>query len=260
MKLTGWVLRIEKIALLVVLLGLLQACSYVPVEPEVSNKEKASAINVQLGIGYLQQNNLILANEKLTKALRQDPESASAHNAYAMLQDRLLQADKAEEHYREAVELDPENSQAANNLGAFLCRHGLELESEEYFLQALENPLYSTPEYAYTNAALCLLQLGEEKATRRAKEYLNKAIAANSDFGSALLAMANLLYDEGQYAVAKPYLDHFHLVAKPTARSLWLAIRNTLELDGQGDVAELGQRLGNDFPDSKEYQEWLAIQ
>lgn len=256
----GWVLRIAKIAPLMVLLGMLQACYYVPVEPEVSNTEKASAINVQLGIGYLQQNNLDLANEKLAKALRQDPESAPAHNAYAILQDRLLQYEKAEYHYREAVDLDPENSQAANNLGAFLCRHGRELESEEYFLQALENPLYSTPEFAYTNAALCLLQQGDKKVTKRAKEYLNKAIAANSDFGPALLAMANLLYDEGQYAAAKPYLDHFHLVAKPSARSLWLAIRNTLELDGQGDVAELAQRLANDFPDSKEYQEWLAIQ
>lgn len=241
------------------LLGSLQAC-YVPVEPEVSNAEKASAVNVQLGIGYLQQNNLELANEKLAKAIRQDPESASAHNAYAMLQERLLQNEKAEYHYREAIDLDPENSQAANNFGAFLCRSGRELESEEYFLQALKNPLYSTPEFAYTNAALCLLELGEEKATVRAKEYLRKAIAAKNDFGPALLAMANLLYEEGDYAAAKPYLDHFHLVARPTARSLWLAIRNTLELDGQGDVAELAQRLGSDFPDSKEYQEWLAIQ
>jgi type IV pilus assembly protein PilF len=253
-------LRTDKIVLLLILLGLLQACTYVPVEPEVSNAEKASAINVQLGIGYLQQNNLDLASEKLSKALKQDPESASAHNAYAILQDRLLQTDKAEYHYRKATTLDPKNSQASNNFGAFLCRHGRELESEKYFLQALENPLYGTPEFAYTNAALCLLQLGDKEATERAKEYLRKAIAAKNDFGPALLTMANLLFDQGQYASAKPYLDHYHLVAAPTARSLWLAIRNTLQMDGKGDVAELSQRLGADFPDSKEYQEWLAIQ
>ena len=252
-------MRIEKIVSLVILLGLLQAC-YVPVEPEISNKEKASAVNVQLGIGYLQQNNLDLASEKLNKAIAQDPDSASAHNAYAILQDRLLQTDKAEYHYKKATKLDPKNSQAANNYGAFLCRHGRELESEKYFMQALENPLYGTPEFAYTNAALCLLKLGKENENKRAKEYLRKAIAAKSDFGPALLAMANLLFDEGEYAAAKPYLDHFHLVARPTARSLWLAIRNTLKLDSLGDVAELAQRLKTDFPESKEYQEWLAIQ
>ena len=53
------------------LCGLLQACM-TPVVDKDQN-EQASAVNVQLGIGYLEQNNLDLANEKLSKALRQDP-------------------------------------------------------------------------------------------------------------------------------------------------------------------------------------------
>jgi type IV pilus assembly protein PilF len=251
-------LRIDKVVSLLILLGLLQAC--VPVNPGPSQEEKASAVNVQLGIGYMQQNNLELASEKLTKAIRQNPDSAEAHNAYAILQDRLLQKDKAEYHYKKATKLDPDNSQAANNYGAFLCRNGRQLESEKHFMQALKNPLYRTPEFAYTNAAICLLQLGEADETEQAKEYLHKAIAAKSDFAPALLTLANLLFDEGDYAAAKPYLDHLYLVATPTARSLWLTIRNTLQLDGDSDVAELARRLVTDFPDSKEYQEWMAIQ
>ncbi len=222
--------------------------------------QQASAVNVQLGIGYLEQNNLDQANEKLSKALRQDPNSASAHNAFAILQDRLLQTEKAEYHYKKATTLDPKNSRAANNYGAFLCRNGRELESEKYFLQALKNPLYSTPEFAYTNAALCLLQVGEQRETEKAKEYLRKAIAARNDFGPALLAMGQLLFDQGQYTAAKPYLDRFHLVARPTARSLWLTIRNTLQIDGRGDVTELAQRLGSEFPNSEEYKAWQSIQ
>jgi type IV pilus assembly protein PilF len=252
-------LRIDKIVPLLMLLGLLQAC-YVPVNPGPSQEEKASAINVQLGIGYMQQDNLEFASEKLTKAIRQNPDSAPAHNAYAILQDRLRQTEKAEFHYKKATSLDPENSQAANNYGAFLCSNDRQLESEKYFMRALKNPLYRTPEFAYTNAAICLLQLGEAKETERAKEYLHKAIAAKSDFGPALLVLANLLFDEGNYAAAKPYLDHLYLVARPTAKSLWLTIRNTLQLDGGGNVAELAQRLATDFPDSREYKEWLAIQ
>ncbi|MGB5330533.1 MAG: type IV pilus biogenesis/stability protein PilW [Gammaproteobacteria bacterium] len=252
-------MRINKILSLLILFGSLQAC-YVPVEPDRNQNEQASAVNVQLGIGYLQQNNLELANDKLDKALRQDPNSASAHNAYAILQDRLLQTEKAEYHYKKATTLDPKNSQAANNFGAFLCRHGRELESEKYFMQALKNPLYSTPEFAYTNAALCLLQFGEQRETEKAKEYLRKAIAAKNDFGPALLAMAQLLFDQGEYVAAKPYLDRFHLVDRPTARSLWLAIRNTLQIDGQGNVTELAQRLGDEFPDSEEFKAWRAIQ
>lgn len=248
-------MRIKNPTLLLLIAGLLQAC--VAVDPQQTKNEKASAVNVQLGIGYLQQNNMELANEKLSKALRQNPDSAEVHNAFAILQERLLENDKAEYHYKKATELDPKDSQANNNYGTFLCRNGRERESEEYFLRALKNPLYKTPEFAYTNAAICLLSV---KEYAQAKTYLTKAIAAKSDFGPALLAMGDALFNEADYARAKPYLDHYHLVARASARSLWLAIRNTLELDSEGDVAEYAQRLETDFPGSPEYQAWLKIQ
>ena len=244
-------MRINKVVALLLLMGLLQAC--VAVDPGQTQNEKASAVNVQLGIGYLQQNNLELASQKLTKALRQDPESASAHNAYAILQDRLDQLELAEYHYEKATKLDRKDSQAANNYGAFLCNNGRERESEKYFLQALDNPLYSTPEYAYTNAAVCLLKVDEVKS---AKGYLRKALTERSDFATALLAMGGLLFDEQDYEGAKSYLDRYHLVAKPGPKSLWLSIQTAWKLNPDADVTELVERLKTDFPDSREYQTW----
>ena len=234
---------------------ILQAC--VAVETGPTQNEKASAVNVQLGIGYLQQNKLELASEKLTKAVRQDPDSAAAHNAYAILQDRLQQYELAEYHYERATELDPDDSQAANNYGTFLCRQGREREAEEYFIQATRNPLYRTPEYAYTNAAICLQKVGE---TEDALEYLRKALAAKSDFAAALLAMADIKFEAGDYEAARLYVDRFHLVARPSAKSLWLAIQNTLQLDGRADVSELVKELETRFPESREYQAWKQAQ
>jgi type IV pilus assembly protein PilF len=248
-------LRINKTLGLLLVVGMLQAC--VAVNPGQSQDEKASAVNVQLGIGYLQQNKLDLASQKLTKALKQDPESASAHNAYAILQERLKQMDLAEYHYKKATKLDPKDSQSANNYGTFLCRNGRELESEKYFLQALNNPLYSTPEYAYTNAAICLLKVQKVKP---AQEYLRKALVGKSDFAPALLAMGGLLFDEMDYVGARQYLDRYHLVAKPSARSLWLSIQTARKIDADTDVSELVQRLQTDFPDSREFQLWKEQQ
>jgi len=234
---------------------LLSAC--VTVDPAEENYEAASKINVQLGIGYLQQNNMVLASEKLTKALKQNPKSASAHNAYAMLQDRLLQKEKAEEHYKIATELDPTNSQAANNYGAFLCRNNREAESEKYFLLALENPLYATPEFAYTNAALCLIQI---KEIDRAEIYLRKALAANSNFPIALFTTAELFFDDQNFKGTKVIMQHYHRVAKPTARSLWLAIRADLDIGDTLNAEDLARRLQFDFPQSDEYAAWLDLQ
>jgi type IV pilus assembly protein PilF len=242
-------LRINKIVALLLLMGLLQAC--VAVDPGPTQNEKASDINVELGMGYLRQNNLELASQKLTKALRQNPESASANNAYAILQDRLNQLELAEKHYKKATKLDRNNSSAANNYGVFLCNNGRERESEKYFLQALDNPLYSTPEYAYTNAARCLLKVGE---VITAKEYLRKALTERSDFAPALLSMGGLYFDQQEYLDAKSYLDRYHLAAKPGPKSLWLSIQTAWKLNPDADVSELVQRLQNDFPESQEYQ------
>jgi len=248
-------LRIDKILGVLLVVGFLQAC--VAVQEGQTQDEKASAINVQLGIGYMQQDKLDLASEKLTKALRQDPKSAAVHNAYAILQERLKQMELAEKHYKEATRLDPKDSQSANNYGAFLCRTGREVESEKYFLRALDNPLYSTPEFAYTNAAICLMKVAQ---TDQARKYLEKALTERSDFAPALLSMAGLLIDETDYKNAKLYLDRYHLVARPGPRSLSYSIRTALEIDSGTDVSELVQRLGTDYPDSEEYQLWKAFE
>ncbi len=251
-------MRTVRLTFIAAVVALLQACVSVDA-PEQTQNEKASAVNVQLGIGYLQQENLDLASEKLSRALSQDPKSASAHNAFAILQERLLQNEKAEFHYRQATTLDPEDSQAANNYGAFLCRNGREAESEQYFVRASDNPLYRTPEVAYTNAAFCLLKIDERE---KAKDYLRRALAAKSDFRQALFAMADLLFEDQDHANARRHLERYHLTGRPTAASLWLAIRNEIELGGlgSGTVDRFGRELQEKFADSEEFRSWQKIQ
>jgi len=237
------------------LVPLLLSC--VTVDPHPIDKEKASNINVALGEGYMQQGDLVAANEKILKALEYNPKSAPAHNAYATLLVRLGDKEGAAKHFIEATRLDPSWSLAANNYGVFLCRNNEEAKSEKYFLRAIKNPLYRTPEYAYTNAALCLLRI---KQRDKAISYLTKALAANSNFPTALAAMAKIRFEDQNFKQAKIYLDQYHLVARPSAKSLWLTIRTELALGSNYDVDELAAQLRKDFPDSDEYQSWLAIQ
>lgn len=242
--------------LLILLLPILTACVTVGGEPPTRN-EKISAINVQLGLGYLQQNNLQQANQKLLKALSQNSNSALAHKAYAILQERLLQKEVAAKHYKIAIELDPDDWQTANHYGKLLCLNGRALESEKYFLSVAQNPQYKTPEYAYLNAAQCLLKI--DKKTE-AKRNFNKALAAKSDFGDALIEISTLELDAGNFDAAKRYIDRFHLVQQPSARSLWLAIRSELGMDETVNVEKLGQQLESGFPNSDELKSWLQLQ
>ena len=243
------------IKLLVLLSLLLGGC--VVVEEGPSDSEKASKINVQLGIGYYNQNNLELANEKLLKALAQDPDSSQAHHAYAVLQNRFLNAEKAEFHFERAIVLNASNSEALNNFGAFLCRDKRFDEARDMFLQAVENPLYKTPEVAYTNAAVCLRQAGREP--EEVKQLLTRALGVGSNFAPALKTMADISLAEKEYEKTDLYLKRFHLSNKPTAASLWLAIQNELNANNQDRARQYAERLQQDFPNSTEYQSWLEI-
>ena len=246
--------RISYICLLTVFLS---ACAMVPVGP--TQNVKASKINVQLGVGYYQQGNLELANEKLVKALRQDPESSQAHYAYAVLQNRFLNKEKTEEHFRKAIELDPSNSEALSNFGAFLCNDNRLEESETMFLRAVDNPLYKAPEVAYTNAAVCVLK-GDATQTTKAKDYLQKALAIRNNYRPALVKMAELIFEEGGHEMVNLYLERFHKVGQPTARSLWLDIQNALEMNDRPRAFSQAEKLKADFPESKQYKSWLALE
>lgn len=246
----------KRILALLLLALFLTAC--VAVQKGPTRNEKASDINVQLGIGYYRQGNLEQANAKLLKALRQNPRNSQAHFAYAVLLTRFMEFDKAEEHFRKAVELDPNNSEALNNFGAFLCNQGRVDEAEKMFMQAVKNPVYKTPEVAYTNAAVCLLQKAEGRE-KVAQDYLVKALAYRSTYAPALIQLAERMFDQGRYDLARLYLNRLHLQGKPTARSLWLAVRTELALDNTEKARELGRLLEDSFPDAPETRSWQEL-
>ena len=246
-----------RVSLLWSVLLFLSAC--VVVQEGGTKNEKASKINVQLGIGYYHRGNLESANEKLIKALDQDPKSSQAHHAYAVLQNRFQDKEKTEYHFRKSIDYDGGNSEALSNFGAFLCSDGRYMEAEKMFLQAIENPLYRTPEVAYTSAAVCILKEGDEQRAK-AKAYLKKALAIGSHYRPALINMAEIEFTEKDTVLTKVYLDRYHSVGEASERSLWLSIQNELAMGNSEKAAEYAETLKTNFPHSTEYENWQALQ
>jgi type IV pilus assembly protein PilF len=135
--------------------------------PEQSETEKAAALNKQLGTVYLRQGNLALAKEKLERAEKLNPRDAETHSVLALLYERLDIPAEVDAHYRTAIRLAPKNPQIINNYAVYLCQHGRADEGVKRFLESARNPLYRTPELAYTNAGVCL------RAAKRYEEATN---------------------------------------------------------------------------------------
>ncbi|MCU0936350.1 MAG: type IV pilus biogenesis/stability protein PilW [Gammaproteobacteria bacterium] len=233
----------------------LSGCATNPGQDPETQAARLAQLNLQLGVGYMQEGKIQLALERLRRAVRTDPNSADAHLALALLYDRIGEDDAADLHFRDALRLAPDNASTQTNYGNFLCRVNRTAEAEQQFRLAAENRSYETPELAYFNAGLCLSRQG---APDRAEEYLRQALAVSPQFPPALFTLADLDQARGRSQQARAFLQRYHDVAPPTAQSLTLAVRIERSLGDAKAAAGYTELLRTRFPDSPEARQGQA--
>jgi type IV pilus assembly protein PilF len=239
-----------KLSLMSVLIIVISACATTSTQDgPLSENQKAAAINVQLGVNYLSQGEFKLADEKLRRAMRQDPNSASAQWVFALMQERLGEIEVAEKHFRKAILIDPKDSKAHNNYGTFLCNQNRVLEAEKQFLLAVKNPLYAEAASAYANAGKCMLKVPDKA---KAEEYFQQSLEKNAAHRSALYQMAILTFERQEYVKSSFYIQRFETVGKHNSQSLWVAYQSELNLGNNGKADEYAHQLKRSFPASQE--------
>ncbi len=219
--------------------------------PENKNIDliKASDINSQLGLAYLKKGKYQAANQKLLKALEQDSDNSNAHLYMAELQKILKVADKAERHYKKALDLSPENSRIKNNYGVFLCSTGKFSESVLLFSDVLKDPLYSDKVGVYENLGICQQQKGN---MHLAEKHFRHALKLNHNLPKSLLGMTQISYDSGLYKPAKRYYMRYLALARQNPESLWVGILIERKYKNKDIVESYSTILRVKFPDSKE--------
>ena len=234
--------------------GLLAACvSSSSVPGDKVSLQQASQFNVELGVAYMQQGRRDLAMEKLQLALKQDSDNANAYMAIGLLYNSTGDTQRADENFRIALRKAPDNPQTQNNYAVFLCQHGKPRESEQYFLKAAENPLYPTPEAAYTNAGVCANKIPNRT---EAAGYFRRALAINPNFPDALYQMARMSYEQKQYLEARAFIERFISAApKPRPEVLLLGMRTERALGNQQAAVNYAKQLIRQFPNSPEAQQ-----
>jgi type IV pilus assembly protein PilF len=212
-------------------------------------------IHTELGVGYYENGQLGVALEELNVAVAADKGYAPAYNALGLVYMELKEDDKAERNFRQALKIDPGNSEAKNNYGLFLCQRGRTSDGIRQLLDALKNPLYSTPDIAYKNAGLCARKAGD---TKTAEEYFIKALKLNPRQPQALYSMAEVAYLRDDYAGAKRYMTRY-LAEVETAgpEALWLGARIENRLGDRTALANYGQQLRRRYPSSPETKAFL---
>lgn len=243
-------LNLKRLLFLMALGAGFLAGGYASAEEQTEARQRAQ-IHTDLGAAYFGSGQLGVALEELNIAIRADSGFAPAYNMLGLVYMTLREDDKAEESFRRSLSLSSTDSDTNNNYGWFLCQRGKIDDSIRYFMAALKNPLYATPEKSYLNAGICARKKNDDA---EAEEFLLKAIKLQPRQPQALFHLADINFERGNYGESRKFINQFSQIAAPTPESLWLGVRIERRQGNRSDEASYGLQLRKTFPDSPEAQ------
>jgi type IV pilus assembly protein PilF len=208
---------------------------------------EAGRINARLAMEYLKREQLLIAREKIEKALLQNPRDTTVQLAAGLVYERLLDKKRAAKHFRLALSADADSPEAQNALGAFFCRNGQHAKGEAMFLKAAGNPIYRTPEVAYTNAGVCARSAGR---LERAEQYLRRALTLSSGYPEAYLQLAGVLHERGNDLQARAFVERYLASAPASPDALLLGYQIENAMKDATAAAGFADRLRKEFPES----------
>ena len=212
-----------------------------------AKQREAATYNVQLGVAYLNQGDLARAKEKLDRAYSQDPDNPDVRSALAMLYVRMGEKDKADEEYRAALRLAPKDPSVINNYAVYLCQVGRTDDGVKHFLEAARNPLYPTPEVAYTNAGVCLRAAKRDEDARA--DFI-RALQVKPSFAEAEFQLATLQFDLKDFNGVRAGIDAYMGTYQATPDLLFLGVRVARAQGDRLATQRYARKLQLDFPDS----------
>jgi type IV pilus assembly protein PilF len=243
-----------RLLVLVLLLAAVSACaSQQPQDPyDESDSRKAAVSNTSLGLEYMNRGQYEVALGKLKKAVRADPGYAPGQTVLAALYERIGESELAGKHYKKAYDADPKNGDVNNNYGVYLCQNGKPDLAIKHMLAALDDPFYSSPSIALTNAGSCALGVGDYAA---ADEYLRAALKIEPDLADALMNMSRLSFEQENYLTARAFMQRYEAVAGHGAETLLLAYKIEIASGNTKAANTYKLMLEQNFPESDQTAE-----
>ena len=180
----------------------LLATGHDSIDPPPPDLHKAALVNVELGIGYLQQGQTARAKSKFTHAIKLAPTAYETHAALAYYLEQVGDYKESEKEHHKAIKYGSTKGAVYNNYGAFLCRRGKLQEADKEFHKALLDKEYERTAEVYENAGICALK-GTDMAV--AENYLKTALMRDPKRSVTMLELAALNLRQGRLAEARRY-------------------------------------------------------
>ena len=215
-----------------------------------SEGSKRAHVRMELAAGYYGRGQMTIALDQVKLAIIADPTLAEAYNMRGLIYANLGDEKLAEESYRRALQLAPQDADSMQNFGYFLCQRKRYPEANAMFDQALAVPRYRDSARTLLTKGVCQAfagQLAESEAS------LVRAYAIDPANPSISVNLSEVLYRRGDYERARFYIRRVNgMPAFQGPQTLWLAARIEQRLGNRTGAEEFGNQLRQRFPDSNE--------
>ena len=168
------------------------------------NVKQASA-HYQIGVSYLNDNNIQPAFIEFQKAMKLDPRNKEVLNAIGLIYlVKLEDYPQAIAYFQKALDIDENFSEASNNLGLAYEKMGRFYDAIECYKTAVSNRLYRNAQKAFTNLGWAYYRV---KRFQDAIDSYKDAIRRFSDFYQPYYGLSLAYNAIGHYSDAATALE-----------------------------------------------------
>lgn len=218
-----------------------------------ADRKKAS-YHYQMGVSYLNENNITAALSELSEADRMEPDNPELQNYLGLAYFRKNKFDLAEQKYLRALALKPNFSEARNNLGVNYMELRRWDESIYHLKLVSEDIFYANHEAALMNLGLAYLGkgdypkalsvlrsvVGNNPKNPRARVNLGRVYAALDKTELAIIEFQRATTLNKDYASAHYNLGLAYLKSKDNKAAL-TAFREVLRIVPDSELGQLSR-------------------
>ncbi len=213
-------------------------------EPTV---RKRARIRLELASAYFEQGQTTVALDELKQSLAADPSYSAAYNLRGLIYLRLNDFRFAEESFKKALVIEPQDATVMHNLGWLYCQEARYPLAQQLFEQALAMPQYRERAKTWRAQGLCQVRAG-----LRADGEQSLLKSYELDAGNPVTAynLATLLFQRADYARAQFYVRRLNNSELANEESLWLGVKVERRMENRAAMQQLGTQLQKRFPRS----------
>ena len=216
-------------------------------EIDSTGVDRRARIRYELAVGYFEQGKDTIALDEIKQVLQLEPNAVEAWVLRGLIYLRLEKLALAEESFRRAQSIQPQNGAAARNYAWLLCTQKRYAESDAQFQRAVAAN-YEL-ERTYMSWGVCQKEAGQKT---QAEQSLRKSLELEPLNPISGYHLADLLYQQGLHQQARFYIRRVNNGEFSNAASLWLGIRIERVLNNGIAMQQLASQLRSRYPESPE--------